>query len=318
MPLFNTTEDQKRALWAALGQFGGQLSAGASTQGWGALAPAASAGIAGFADTMAAQREKQRQDALKKELADRHRAELKAALADGQLTPKQAAAAALYIGRDKFDDVMSGALMREEKKPEGFTLSPGQSRFGADGKPIAAVPKEKPAAKPKQIKNFTDGTTRELQDDGTWKVLSSKPAATTKKKDPPAPMSAIDRDNEAFKRAQNRMKNEVGRAAPPEERASAWNRILDEERSSVERLTAMGGVSSGKSSVVGGAVAKAAGPADASFNPKEPPPASLQAKVGKNKVLAAIVAQLRIARKPWSEIEAMLDAGIAGAAAPRQ
>lgn len=37
-----------------------------------------------------------------------------------------------------------GAQIRGDKPQEGFTLSPGQQRFGADGKPIANVPAEAP------------------------------------------------------------------------------------------------------------------------------------------------------------------------------
>lgn len=60
------------------------------------------------------------------------------------MTPEQRMA--YQANPDAFGKAYSDSLFREQKQPQGFTLSQGQQRFGADGSPIASVdPKaEKP------------------------------------------------------------------------------------------------------------------------------------------------------------------------------
>lgn len=49
-----------------------------------------------------------------------------------------------------------------QKPAEGFTLSPGQQRFGADGKPIASVPKPVDTPPPPTVGSFEDYVTQKF------------------------------------------------------------------------------------------------------------------------------------------------------------
>jgi hypothetical protein len=65
-----------------------------------------------------------------------------------------------------------GAQLRGDKPQEGFTLGPGQQRYGPDGQPIAAVPPTPPA--PQRPVSLSEGGV--LVDPETGQVIARGPA----------------------------------------------------------------------------------------------------------------------------------------------
>lgn len=168
-------EARRNALRRALGAMGARMAAGATKEGFGALAPAVGAGLESYQGGLVEQRDRRDQEAKLAQQAEQERVqgEYTQALTE-QLRGKPGAAeaerrrllqerAALIasrrealaglgdpelekrlgplVGSEKFDDYFFEATGKETPKPpEGFTLGEGQVRYDAQGNVIARGP----------------------------------------------------------------------------------------------------------------------------------------------------------------------------------
>lgn len=91
--------------------------------------------------------------------------------------PRAANMALVNSGLPMLQQFGMGAMLKEDKPPEPFTLKPGETRYGIDGKPIVSQPVKPEGPKLGEVRKFDSGDKQLAQEwTGTeWKTIGEGP-----------------------------------------------------------------------------------------------------------------------------------------------